>query len=131
MRIDHFRNPEAPPANSVVPSVTAVVQDDAGRLLVIHKTDNDLWALPGGGHDIGERVADTVVREVEEETGIRVQVEGLVGLYTDPDHVLEYDDGEVRQQFSICFRARPVGGVFGPAVSPRRCDGWMHRNYTP
>ncbi|MFF8455831.1 NUDIX domain-containing protein [Streptomyces albidoflavus] len=110
MRIDHFRNPEAPPANSVVPSVTAVVQDDAGRLLVIHKTDNDLWALPGGGHDIGERVADTVVREVEEETGIRVQVEGLVGLYTDPDHVLEYDDGEVRQQFSICFRARPVGG---------------------
>ncbi|MBL0779341.1 MULTISPECIES: NUDIX domain-containing protein [unclassified Streptomyces] len=110
MRIDHFRNPEAPPANSVVPSVTAVVQDDAGRLLVIHKTDNDLWALPGGGHDIGERVADTVVREVEEETGIQVQVEGLVGLYTDPDHVLEYDDGEVRQQFSICFRARPVGG---------------------
>ncbi|WP_033948566.1 NUDIX domain-containing protein [Streptomyces sp. CNQ431] len=110
MRIDHFRNPEAPPANSVVPSVTAVVQDNAGRLLVIHKTDNDLWALPGGGHDIGERVADTVVREVEEETGIRVQVEGLVGLYTDPDHVLEYDDGEVRQQFSICFRARPVGG---------------------
>ncbi|MFE3086450.1 NUDIX domain-containing protein [Streptomyces albidoflavus] len=110
MRIDHFRNPEAPPANSVVPSVTAVVQDDAGRLLVIHKTDNDLWALPGGGHDIGERIADTVVREVEEETGIRVQVEGLVGLYTDPDHVLEYDDGEVRQQFSICFRARPVGG---------------------
>lgn len=110
MRIDHFRNPEAPPANSVVPSVTAVVQDGAGRLLVIHKTDNDLWALPGGGHDIGERVADTVVREVEEETGIRVQVEGLVGLYTDPDHVLEYDDGEVRQQFSICFRARPVGG---------------------
>ncbi|KDR60684.1 MULTISPECIES: NUDIX domain-containing protein [Streptomyces] len=115
MRIDHFRNPEAPPANSVVPSVTAVVQDDAGRLLVIHKTDNDLWALPGGGHDIGERVADTVVREVEEETGIRVQVEGLVGLYTDPDHVLEYDDGEVRQQFSICFRARPVGGRLRPS----------------
>ncbi|MGA5063157.1 NUDIX domain-containing protein [Streptomyces exfoliatus] len=109
-RIDYFRDPAAPKANSVVPSVTAVVRDDAGRLLVIHKTDNDLWALPGGGHDIGERIADTVVREVEEETGIRVVVDGIVGVYTDPEHVLAYDDGEVRQQFSICFRAHPVGG---------------------
>ncbi|MFF9237224.1 NUDIX domain-containing protein [Streptomyces sp. NPDC014801] len=109
-RIDYFRDPNAPTANSVVPSVTAVVRDDSGRLLLIHKTDNDLWALPGGGHDIGERIGDTVVREVLEETGIQVEVVSIVGLYTDPEHVLAYDDGEVRQQFSICFRARPVAG---------------------
>ncbi|MYX41802.1 NUDIX domain-containing protein [Streptomyces sp. SID89] len=109
-RIDYFRDPNAPAANSVVPSVTAVVRDDAGRLLLIHKTDNNLWALPGGGHDIGERIEDTVVREVSEETGIQVEIDSIVGLYTDPEHVLAYDDGEVRQQFSICFRARPVGG---------------------
>ncbi|MGW6221748.1 NUDIX domain-containing protein [Streptomyces olivaceus] len=109
-RIDYFRDPNAPKANSVVPSVTAVVRDNAGRLLLIHKTDNDLWALPGGGHDIGERIADTVVREVREETGIDVEVDNIVGLYTDPQHVLAYDDGEVRQQFSICFRAHMVGG---------------------
>lgn len=109
-RIDYFRDPHAPAANSVVPSVTAVVRDDEGRLLLIHKTDNNLWALPGGGHDIGERISDTVVREVSEETGIQVEVDDIIGLYTDPDHVLAYDDGEVRQQFSICFRAHPVGG---------------------
>jgi ADP-ribose pyrophosphatase YjhB (NUDIX family) len=109
-RVDYFRDPAAPPANSVVPSVTAVVRDQDGRILLIHRTDNDLWALPGGGHDIGERIADTVVREVQEETGIDVQVEAVSGLYTDPDHVMAYDDGEVRQQFSICFRARPVSG---------------------
>jgi ADP-ribose pyrophosphatase YjhB (NUDIX family) len=109
-RVDYFRDPAAPPANSVVPSVTAVVRDQDGRILLIHKTDNDLWALPGGGHDIGERIADTVVREVQEETGIDVQVEAVSGLYTDPEHVMAYDDGEVRQQFSICFRARPVSG---------------------
>jgi ADP-ribose pyrophosphatase YjhB (NUDIX family) len=109
-RIDYFRDPQAPKANSVVPSVTAVVRDEEGRLLLIHKTDNDLWALPGGGHDIGEHIAHTVVREVEEETGISVVVEDIVGLYTDPEHVMVYDDGEVRQQFSICFHARPVGG---------------------
>ncbi|MFJ3188562.1 NUDIX hydrolase [Streptomyces halstedii] len=110
-RIDYFRDPNAPVANSVVPSVTAVVRDDDGRILVIHKTDNDLWALPGGGHDIGESIGDTVVREVVEETGITVQIDSIVGLYTNPEHVLAYDDGEVRQQFSICFRAHPTGGT--------------------
>lgn len=109
-RIDYFRDPSAPKANSVVPSVTAVVQDERGNLLLIHKSDNDLWALPGGGHDAGESIAQTVVREVDEETGIAVIVEDIVGLYTDPEHVMKYDDGEVRQQFSICFHARPVGG---------------------
>lgn len=65
---------------------------------------------PGGGHDVGEFVADTVVREVREETGIDVEVVTVTGLYTDPGHLMAYDDGEVRQQFSICFRARPLGG---------------------
>ncbi|MFF8836061.1 NUDIX hydrolase [Streptomyces sp. NPDC015130] len=109
-RIDHFRDPKAPKANSVVPSVTVVVRNSDGRLLLIHRTDNELWALPGGGHDIGERIGETAVREVKEETGIEVEVDNIVGLYSDPDHVLAYDDGEVRQQFSICFRAHPVGG---------------------
>ncbi|MFD3544451.1 NUDIX hydrolase [Streptomyces sp. NPDC058655] len=109
-RIDYFRDPNAPAANSVVPSVTAVVRNEQGHLLLIHKTDNNLWALPGGGHDKGENIAQTVVREVEEETGIVVIVEDIVGLYTDPQHVMAYDDGEVRQQFSICFHARPIGG---------------------
>ncbi|MEV6669921.1 NUDIX domain-containing protein [Streptomyces sp. NPDC051162] len=110
-RTDYFRDPRAPKANSIVPSASAVVLDDAGRLLIIHKTDNDLWALPGGGHDIGESIAGTVVREVREETGIEVEVERLTGVYTDPQHVMAYDDGEVRQQFTVCFRARPTGGA--------------------
>ncbi|MDT0307204.1 NUDIX domain-containing protein [Streptomyces sp. DSM 44917] len=109
-RTDYFRDPNAPAANSVVPSVTAVVRDTEGRVLLIHKTDNDLWALPGGGHDVGESITQTVIREVSEETGISVVVEDIVGVYTDPEHVMAYDDGEVRQQFSICFRARPTGG---------------------
>ncbi|MGW5332409.1 NUDIX hydrolase [Streptomyces bauhiniae] len=109
-RTDYYNDPDAPQANSVVPSVTAVVVNALGELLMIHRTDNDLWAIPGGGHDVGETISDTVVREVEEETGIKVVVQNVVGVYTNPQHVMAYDDGEVRQQFSICFRARPVGG---------------------
>lgn len=109
-RIDYIDDPNAPKANSVVPSVVAIVQDDEGRILLIHKTDNGKWALPGGGHDIGESITDTVVREVKEETGYDVEVETLTGTYTNPGHVMAYDDGEVRQQFSLAFRARLTGG---------------------
>ncbi|MFF2786748.1 NUDIX domain-containing protein [Streptomyces sp. NPDC058049] len=109
-RVDYFNDPNAPAANSIVPSVTAVALDDDGRVLLIHRTDNDLWALPGGGVDTGESAADAAVRETREETGFDVEVTGLVGLYTDPRHVIAYDDGEVRQQFSICFSVRIVGG---------------------
>ena len=51
-----------------------------------------------------------MVREVKEETGYDVAVERVTGLYTNPGHVMAYDDGEVRQQFSIAFRARLLGG---------------------
>lgn len=109
-RVDYIDDPDAPPVNSVVPSVTAVIRDGQGRVLLIHKVDNDLWALPGGGHDPGESITDTVVREVQEETGLRVEVVRLVGTYTNPNHVMAYDDGEVRQQFSLCFEARWISG---------------------
>lgn len=110
-RIDYIDDPNAPAANSVVPSVVAIVRDDQGRVLMIHKVDNDKWALPGGGHDIGESITQTVVREVKEETGYDVEVETLTGTYTNPRHVMAYDDGEVRQQFSLAFRARLIGGT--------------------
>jgi 8-oxo-dGTP pyrophosphatase MutT (NUDIX family) len=109
-RIDYLNDPNAPAANSVVPSVTVAIRDKAGRILLIHKIDNDLWALPGGGHDAGERITDTAVREVREETGLDVEIVRLVGTYTDPNHVMAYDDGEVRQQFSLCFEGRWIGG---------------------
>ena len=63
--------------------------------------------------DPGESISETVVREVKEETGLDVEVTGLVGLYTDPRHVMAYDDGEVRQQCSACFTTRLVGGRLG------------------
>ena len=109
-RIDYIDDPRAPAVNSVVPSVVAIVTDDEDRVLMIHKTDNNKWALPGGGHEPGESIADTVVREVKEETGYDVEVETITGTYTNPRHVIAYDDGEVRQQFSIAFRARLIGG---------------------
>ncbi|MFL6126609.1 NUDIX hydrolase [Actinophytocola sp.] len=109
-RIDHYRSSDAPAANSIVVAVTAFIQDEQGRLLLIRRTDNDLYAIPGGALELGETLTQTVQREVMEETGIAVNVTGLIGIYSDPAHVIEFTDGEVRQEFSICFRATPTGG---------------------
>lgn len=109
-RIDYYHDPDAPPANSIVVAVTAFVLDESSRLLMIRRTDNDLYAIPGGAQEIGETISQTVVREVREETGILVEVTGFIGVYSDPEHVIAFTDGEVRQEFSLCFRARPVGG---------------------
>lgn len=110
-RVDYFHDPNAPKANSLRPAVSAFVQDEAGRILMIRRTDNNKYAIPGGQQDVGETLAQTAVREVKEETGIDIVVTELIGLYSNPNHVIAYDDGEIRQEFSICFRARPVGGA--------------------
>jgi ADP-ribose pyrophosphatase YjhB (NUDIX family) len=115
-RIDYLDDPNAPAANSIVPSVNVVVVDDQDRILLIRRTDNDNWAVPGGGMDLGESISDAAIREVKEETGIDIEVTGVVGIYTDPRHVIEYtSDGEVRQEFSVVFTGRPVGGSPTPS----------------
>ncbi len=109
-RTDYLNDPDAPKANSVVPAVSAIVTDTQGSILLILRTDNGYWSIPGGGLNPGESVSDATVREVREETGIDCEVTGLVGIYSDPNHVAAYDDGEVRQEFSICFTTRMMGG---------------------
>ncbi|MEU8661919.1 NUDIX domain-containing protein [Actinoplanes philippinensis] len=115
-RIDYFDDPAAPAATSLVPSANALVVNDVGEILLIRRSDNGNWALPGGAMDLGESLPQTAVRETAEETGIDVVITGLVGIFTDPRHVILYtSNGEVRQEFSIVFTAKPVGGA--PATS--------------
>ncbi|MFC6022661.1 NUDIX hydrolase [Plantactinospora solaniradicis] len=126
-RIDHYHEPDAPKANSIVVAATVFVQDTQGRVLLIQRADNALWSIPGGGQEIGEYIADTAVREVREETGVDVEVTGIVGIYSDPHHVAEYSNGEVRQQFSICFRASYRGGRLTPSDESTAVR-WVGRN---
>lgn len=109
-RVDYYDDPNAPEANSLVPAASAIVTDSEGRILLHRRADNDLWALPGGVMELGESLGECAIREVREETGLEVEVVGIVGIYSDPKHVFAYDDGEVRQEFSICFECRVLDG---------------------
>src|SRR5580700_8785501 len=115
-RIDYYDDPAAPKANSLVPSVHVVVVNDAGEILMIRRSDNDNWAVPGGAIDLGESITQAAVRETREETGIECEITGLVGIYTDPKHVILYtSNGEVRQEFSILLTAVATGGQPTPS----------------
>ncbi len=109
-RTDYYYDSAAPEANSLVVGSSAVVVDDEGRILLQRRSDSGNWALPGGTMDIGEMFAESVVREVREETGFDVRIERIVGIYSDPGHVFAYEDGEVRQEFNICLACTIVGG---------------------
>ena len=110
-RIDYYDDPAAPKANSLVPSVNVVVINQAGAILMIRRSDNDNWAVPGGAIDLGESMVQAAVRETREETGIECEITGLVGIFTDPKHVILYtSNGEVRQEFSILLTGVATGG---------------------
>jgi 8-oxo-dGTP diphosphatase len=114
VRREYDHQPDAPAASCVAPCVFAAVRDIAGRLLLVRRCDTGDWELPGGHVDPGESASDAAVRETAEESGMTVEVTGLVGIYTDPGHVIaDPRAGPVRQPFAVCFHARPLSGSPG------------------
>ncbi|MGA8943455.1 MAG: NUDIX domain-containing protein [Thermoactinomyces sp.] len=109
-RIDYYYQPDSPKPNSLVPAASAIVLNRNGEILLHKRSDNHLWSLPGGGMELGESIEQCIIREVKEETGLDVEVVKCIGIYTDPHHLIQYSDGEVRQQFSILFECRIIGG---------------------
>jgi ADP-ribose pyrophosphatase YjhB (NUDIX family) len=92
-------------------SASAVILDGKRQVLLQQRSDGGQWGLPGGGVEIGERVQDTVVREVREETGLVVRPLRLVGVYSEPKlQVVRYPDGNVWHYVTLCFECRVVRG---------------------
>ncbi|KAB8143475.1 NUDIX domain-containing protein [Chloroflexia bacterium SDU3-3] len=90
---------------------SAVLLDaGGGRVLLTRRTDNGRWCLPGGGVDAGESVAEAVEREVWEETGLRVRATRLLGVYSSPDMLVAYADGNRFQLVALNFVVEQVGG---------------------
>ena len=93
---------------------SAIIFDRARqKVLLTRRSDNGRWCLPGGGKDPGESGEETCIREVLEETGLEVEVTRLVGVYTSPNIMVEYADGNRVQPVVFSFEAAVVGGELG------------------
>jgi ADP-ribose pyrophosphatase YjhB (NUDIX family) len=100
-------------------SVSAVVRGrpDGREILLMQRSDNGHWGLPGGYLEAGESVVHATAREVREETGWSVEVGRLVGVYSDPARqVIEYADRRRVHAVNLCFEAlaREPGEVGTP-----------------
>ncbi len=91
-------------------AVSALLFDER-RVLLAHRRDIDWWNLPGGGMELGETIEEAVRREVLEETGLEVEVERLVGVYSKPQ----------KQEVVLTFLCRKVGGVLTETEESREC----------
>jgi 8-oxo-dGTP pyrophosphatase MutT (NUDIX family) len=96
------------PAIRLRPTGVAAIFNDAGEILLTRRADNRLWCLPSGQMEVGESIADTVVREAAEETGLDVVVERPVGVYSRPHPYYEQFGLQVVAFVCVC---RVVGGV--------------------
>lgn len=119
-RRDYYRDPNAPQPNSLVPGGSALVVDNQGAILMQRRSDSENWSFPGGVMEIGETLEQCVIRETKEESGLDIEITGILGIYTDPEHVIAYADGEVRQEFNITFYGKVAGGQI--EVSPESTE---------
>lgn len=108
----------------------AAIIDDAGRILLIQRADNGLWAMPGGALEVGETPAAGAVREALEESGIRCEPVALVGVFdsrfcgTASRHHL----------YQFLFLCRPVAGAPAETASHGHetlGSGWFAEDELP
>lgn len=92
---------------------SAAILNDEGKVLLTRRLDNGQWCLPSGGMDAGESPSETCIREVFEETGLHVRVTRLVGVYSDPNQLVMYVDGNKVQIVALHFEAEVTGGELG------------------
>jgi ADP-ribose pyrophosphatase YjhB (NUDIX family) len=102
-------------------SVSAVVRPAhrAREILLMKRSDNAHWGLPGGYVEVGESVVEATQREVREETGYEIEVGRLVGVYSDPSvQVIRYADDRRVQAINLCFEAVAAEGAPGVPSTP-------------
>ena len=95
----------------VVPSVTGLVFDDDGRVLLVRHANGGVWLLPGGAVDPDEAPQDAVVREVWEETGLHVEPIALCAVLGGPEFRVRYENGDETSYVMALFECRRLGGV--------------------
>jgi ADP-ribose pyrophosphatase YjhB (NUDIX family) len=97
-----------------VPSVSTLAFDDDGRVLLVYETDQDAWSTPGGAIEVDERPEDAARREVLEETGLVVRLDGIVTVLGGPEFHTHYKNGDEVAYVATVYRATVTGGAPAP-----------------
>jgi 8-oxo-dGTP pyrophosphatase MutT (NUDIX family) len=100
----------------LLPSVSVLPVDEAGRVLLVrHAGHDDGWGVLGGAVDVGESPAAAAVREAREEIGVGIRLVRLLDVLGGPDYEVSYPNGDRVAYVTAVYEARVVEG--SPAVS--------------
>lgn len=110
IRSDFTNETNAPFANSIKPAVAVAIINEQKEILLLKRSDSGKWTMPGGTLDFGEDLITCAIREVKEEIGYKVKITDIIGTYTNPNTVIAYSDGEVRQEFTILYKGEIKSG---------------------
>lgn len=92
----------------LLPGVTAVVINPRDEILLQLRRDTNTWAPPSGGVEPGETVAECAMREVREETGVKVAPEAVVAVLSGAGYNVTYPNGDQMATVTTVFRCRPL-----------------------
>jgi 8-oxo-dGTP pyrophosphatase MutT (NUDIX family) len=95
----------------LVPSATAAIFDETGRLLLGRAADSGRWVTIGGAIDPGETPSEAAIREAREETGLSVTIRKLIGVFSGPDFLVTHPNGDRTHYVTTLFEARPTRGT--------------------
>lgn len=126
IRTDYSHQEGMPSANSIKPAAAVAILNEE-KILMLKRKDNEKWTLPGGTMELDESLTDCAIREVQEESGLKVCITDILGTYTDPDIRIAYSDGEVRREFTIVY----IGKVLDTTVvidEESTCYRWADLN---
>lgn len=93
----------------ILAGATVLILNPKDQLLMILRTDNHCWGLPGGMMEPGESLQETAQRETNEEVGLDVKEMELFGVYSGPDFFYEYPNGDQVYNVSVAYLARYAG----------------------
>jgi len=98
----------------LLPSAAVAIHDEQGRVLLCLHADKNIWVTPGGLIEPGEQPATAAMRETLEETGLEIQITGILGVYGGPDLIIDYPNGDKAAYIGTIFRGRVTGGTLKP-----------------
>ena len=90
-----------------------IFDENRKKVLLTQRTDNGRWCVPGGALESGESAAEACEREVWEETGLKVRATRLIGVYSNPDQLVIYSDGNKAFFVVLSFEAEIIEGELG------------------
>lgn len=94
----------------LMPSVTIIIFDEQGRVLLAQHTEGGNWLLPGGSVEPDETPAQAAVREIWEETSLQVALSHIIGVYGGPEFQVTYANGDTLSYLGTAFEARVITG---------------------